>query len=240
MYVSINMDTLQFLHKHHDQFVLNCLSFLEAPNHSIRNENTNSENFLIGMTPLEVRMLYKNTTGEDVTGSDDQVLRQMLAMIAVERMAPTLALLEEVEAQVKHVEDDLYNGIPWKYSIGSKVPAQPIELFPLRCKPLDVVETQKAAQLAPQQRAKRGAPVAPLRTESVAAASPALKQRASSVRPQIWSLADSMWEAAGKPTDKAVVLELRKKMMAELEEKHNVKKTSSSNELGNWMKARLG
>jgi hypothetical protein len=48
-----------------------------------------------------------------------------------------------------------------------------------------------------------------------------------------------MWEAAGKPTDKAVVLELRKKMMAELEEKHSVKRTSSSNELGNWMKDRL-
>jgi hypothetical protein len=28
--------------------------------------------------------------------------------------------------------------------------------------------------------------------------------------------------------------------MAELEEKKGVKKTSSSNELGNWMKARLG
>lgn len=239
MFVSVDMDTLQFLHKHHDQFVLNGLSFLEAPHHSIRNENVNSEHFLLGMSALDIRMLYRNTTGEDPTGTDDQVMREMLAMLVSDHMPPTLALQAEVEAQLKAVEDDLYNGIPWKYALGAKVPAKAIELFPLHCKPLDLIDKQKAAQLAPQRRAKRGAPVAPPAPESAPSAAPAAKQRASSVRPTIWAVADEMWEAAGKPTDKAVVLELRKKMMVELEEKKGVKRTSSSNELGNWMKARL-
>jgi len=240
MFVSVNMDTLQFLHKHHDQFVLNGLSFLEAPHHSIRNENVNSEHFLIGMTPLEIRMLYKNTTGEDVTGTDDRVLREMLAMLVCDHMPPTLALAEEVDAQIKAVEDDLYNGIPWKYALGAKVPAKHMNLFPLHCKPLDAADCHSAVQMAPQRRAERAA----LKLRAVAESAPqpalTLKQRSSSVRPVIWSVADAMWAEAGSPSDKAVVLELRKKIMTVLEEKHSVKRTSSSNELGNWMKSRLG
>ena len=239
MFVSIDMDTLQFLHKHHDQFVLNGLSFLECPHHSVRNENVNSEHFLLGMTPLEIRMLYRNTTGEDPTGTDDRVMREIVAMLVTDHMPPTLALHEEVEAQCKAVEDDLYNGIPWKYALGAKVPAKHIELFPIHCKPLDLIDKQKAAQLAPQRRAERAAPKPRAAAESAPQPAPAAKQRASSVRPTIWAVADEMWEAAGKPTDKTVVLELRKKMMAKLEEEKGVKRTSSSNELGNWMKARL-
>lgn len=239
MFVSIDMDTLQFLHKHHDQMVLGGLSFLEAPHHSIRNENVNSETFLLGLTPLEVRMLYKNTTGEDVTGSDDIVLREMLAMIVYDHMPPTLAIAAEVEAQIAAVEDDLYNGIPWKYALGAKVPAKHIELFPHHCKPLDAVEKHKAATMAPQRRAVRAAPKPKPTQESPPQPPPTKKPRASNVRPTIWAVADRMWEEAGKPMDKAVVLELRKKMYDVLEEKHGVKRTSSSNELGNWMKDRL-
>jgi hypothetical protein len=240
MFVSINMDTLRILHKHHDQFVLNGLSFLEAPQHSIRNENVNSDKFLMGLSALDIRILYRNTTGEDVTGTDDQVLREMLAMLVVNHMPPTLALQAEVEAQLKAVEDDLYAGIPWKYALGAKVPAKALELFPLQCKPLDDIDKHKAAQRAPQARAVRGATVAPPPAESVPSVPQPPKARASSVRPTIWAVADEMWAAAGSPTDTPVVLALRKKMMGELEEKHGVKKTSSSNELGNWMKARMG
>ena len=240
MFVSIDMDTLQFLHKHHDQMVLGGLSFLEAPHHSIRNENVNSEHFLLGMTALEIRMLYRNTTGEDPTGSDDRVMREMLAMVATDHMPPTLALAAEVEAQIAAVEDDLHNGIPWKYALGAKVPAKAMELFPLHCKPLDAVDKHKCATLAPQRRAAREAPKPRAPVAPAPSASAAPKQRASSVRPTIWAVADEMWGAAGKPTDKTVVLELRKKMYDVLEEKHGVKRTSSSNELGNWMKDRLG
>lgn len=240
MFVSVDMDTLQFLHKHHDQTVLGGLSFLEAPHHSIRNENANSEHFLLGMTALDIRILYRNTTGEDVTGSDDQVLREMLAMIVYDHMPPTLALGAEVEAQIAAVEDDLYKGIPWKYALGAKVPAKAMDLFPLHCKPLDAVDKHKAAQQAPQRRAVRSAPKPRAPVESPPQPPRAPKARASSVRPQIWAVADRMWGEAGKPTDKTVVLELRKKMYDVLEQEHGVKRTSSSNELGNWMKDRLG
>lgn len=239
MFVSIDMDTLRILHKHHDQFVLNGLSFLEAPHHSIRNENVDSPHFLLGMTALDIRILYRNTTGDDPTGTDDQVMREMIAKLVTDHMPPTLALQAEVDAQLKAVEDDLYNGIPWKYALGAKVPAKAIDLFPLSCKPLDAIDKHKAAQLAPQRRAVREAPKPKAPAESAPQPAPAAKQRASSVRPVIWQHADEAWAAAGSPKDTATVLALRKQMMVDLEAK-GVKKTSSSNELGNWMKARLG
>ena len=62
--------------------------------------------------------------------------------------------------------------------------------------------------------------------------------RTAGVRGVIWDHADKVWEAAGKPTNKGVVMALRKQMMTELEGM-GVKRTSSSNELGNWMKARV-
>lgn len=54
----------------------------------------------------------------------------------------------------------------------------------------------------------------------------------------IWDHADAVWKEAGSPTDPAAVLELRKRMMNELELK-GVKRTTSSNELGVWMRERL-
>lgn len=239
MFVSIDMDKLVFLHKHHDHDTISALSFLEAPDRSIMVENTAREHFLLKLSALDIRMLYRNTTGQDITGSPDIVVREMLASLVDNHMQPTLCLLTEVEQQVIAVNDDLHNGIAWKYSLGAKVPAKAIELFGKTCNPLGANEMDQAATLAPQRRAVRSAPVAPPPPAPAPSASALPKARASSVRPVIWAVADEMWEAAGSPTDKAVVLELRKKMMVELEEKKGVKKTSSSNELGNWMKARL-
>ena len=55
----------------------------------------------------------------------------------------------------------------------------------------------------------------------------------------MWGVADREWEAAGKPNDVSVVLKLRKEVMNILEKDHAVKRTTSSNELGAWQKARV-
>jgi hypothetical protein len=47
-----------------------------------------------------------------------------------------------------------------------------------------------------------------------------------------------MWEEDGKPTDKNQVLELRKRIMDKLELDEQIKRASSSSELGQWHKAR--
>jgi hypothetical protein len=239
MFVSINMDDLQFVHKHADHETVSALAWLEMPGQSVTIENTDREFFLAKLTGLDLRMLYKNTTGLDITGTDHIVVREMLATLIETKLKTTFAHLAEVEAQIAEVEDDLYKGIPWSYALGSRKPAKQEDLFHLHCKPLDAGEATEAAVRAPQRRKVRSA------TPTAAASAPALQRpraaamRMSSVRPTIWAVADEMWEAAGKPTDKEVVLALRKEMMARLETEKSIKRTSSSNELGNWMKSRI-
>lgn len=60
-----------------------------------------------------------------------------------------------------------------------------------------------------------------------------------SVSQTIWAVADEMWTAAGNPVLKDVVMRLRKTIMDKLESDYGVKRTSASNELGNWQKARI-
>lgn len=239
MFVCVDMDNLQFIHKHREHEVVSGLAYLEACDRSTTVDNTEREHFLINLTPLDLRILYRNTTAEDITGTDDTVVREMLAEIVDNHIKASLVVPAELELQIAAVIDDLEKGIPWKYSLGAKRPAKQDQLFSLHCKPLPPVTAQQAAARAPQQRAQRAAPKARAAPVAPPQAAPVRKARAHSVRPTIWAVADAMWQAEGSPTDKTVVLELRKKMMVELEEKHGVKRTSSSNELGNWMKERL-
>lgn len=239
MFVCVDMDNLQFIHKHREHEVVSGLAYLEACDRSTLVDNTDREHFLINLTPLDLRILYRNTTAEDITGTDDRVVREMLATLVNDHIQPRSVVLAELEAQIEAVIDDLEKGIPWKYSLGAKRPAKQEQLFPLHCRPLAPVAAQQAAARAPQQRAQRAAPKPRTAPPAAPVAAPVRKARAHNVRPTIWAVADRMWEEAGKPTDKAVVLELRKKMYDVLEKEHGVKRTSSSNELGNWMKERL-
>ncbi len=239
MFVCVDMDNLQFTHKHREHDIVSGLAYLECCDRSTLVDNTESEHFLKNLTPLDLRILYRNTTALDITGTDDVVVREMLATLVDNHIEAKLVAPDELSAQIDAVIDDLEKGIPWKYSLGARKPAKQDQLFPLHCKPLDPTATMLAAQRAPQQRSQRAAPKPRAAPTVAPQPAPVRKARAHSVRPTIWNVADAMWQAAGSPTDKAVVLELRKKMMVELEEKHGVKRTSSSNELGNWMKERL-
>lgn len=250
MFVSIDMDNLMFLHCHADHDTLSALSFLEAPDRTIQNENTDRAHFLMSLDLEDLQKLYRNTTSseppaplvpplEDTRRAHEAFLRELLAGV-VTTMKPTLASMVELEAQIACVEDDLYNGVAWSYARGSRKPAKQEQLFRMVAPASTLSAVAQAATAAPQRViATTPAPVAP-KAEAAPSAPHALKQRASSVRPLIWQVADAMWAEAGSPIDVPVVLALRKTMMVELEEKHAVKKTSSSNELGNWMKARLG
>jgi hypothetical protein len=240
MYVSIDMTDLHFVHKHEDVEVLRHLAWLELPHKSVTIESTDREFFLCKMSGLDLRFLYRNTTGEEPPlGTEHLVVREMLATIVAEKLKATFADLSELEAQVALVEDDLYKGIAWKYALGARRPAKQEELVWLSCNPLDSSEIETLAVRAPQRRAVPQATPRAAPGEQRPTGPHSRQPRASNIRPRIWHVADSMWEEAGKPMDKTVVLELRKKMMAVLETEHGIKRTSSSNELGNWQKDRL-
>ena len=65
----------------------------------------------------------------------------------------------------------------------------------------------------------------------------AAASRTAGTRDIIFAVADEMWKEAGEPRDKKEILQLRKQMMDCLEAQ-GVKRNTSSNTLGVWVKER--
>lgn len=63
--------------------------------------------------------------------------------------------------------------------------------------------------------------------------------RKPSVKHTIHTVANNMWEEAGKPRNVKTLLKLRKMIMDKLENEFNIKRTSASTELGQWQKGVL-
>lgn len=63
--------------------------------------------------------------------------------------------------------------------------------------------------------------------------------RKPSVKHTIHTVANNMWDVAGKPRDPKLLLKLRKMIMDKLENEFNIKRTSASTELGQWQKGIL-
>lgn len=67
---------------------------------------------------------------------------------------------------------------------------------------------------------------------------PATAQKPS-VKHTIHTVANNMWEEAGKPRNVKTLLKLRKMIMDKLENEFDIKRTSASTELGQWQKGIL-
>ena len=76
----------------------------------------------------------------------------------------------------------------------------------------------------------------PVITNTHTRVSPPSRKRESSVKDTVYSVADAMWEAVGKPMDVHVVLELRKLMYSTLLNEYGIKRDTSSNTLAGWWK----
>lgn len=238
MYVSIDRENLKFLHKHADLHVVCNLVHIEAPNIAICIVDHDSDAFLSDYTGMELAMLYKNTSGHDHTGRSDSALRALLAELAG-RLPTSDVNKFELDRQAASIPED--NDQPLKYVKGATRPGKaPAELFPLKAErnsDEDAIAA-RAKQRAPQRPASVASTPAPASAAARPQRAPAAP-RQGGVRAVIWEVADSMWEKEDKPTGKAEVLSLRKRVMDVLESDHAVKRTSSSNELGQWQKARL-
>lgn len=244
MKVAIDMDKMRVVAVHRVQDILHGLVFLEARN--VRNvlfDDTDRAAFLDRMATLELTLLLRNLTGQEFPPQYDNLARRDAIATAIGKMKDKLVDERELDLQIEAVQEQLrlpIGKVPqFRYVLGAKVPK--IEdggLSALAANPLTADELQASATA--QRRSARPAPYTPNAAEPRTAPALQAPRAAGSVRPVIRGVADRMWEAAGKPTDKASVLELRKKMMAELEEQHGVKRTSSSTSLGEWQKDRLG
>lgn len=146
MFVTIDMDNLVFLHKHHDHETISALSWLECGQQvSVRVEPSHDNSrFLANVSDLDVRMLYKNTTGHNLPADSDAVALRYQLGDTVQLVPITRCLTVEVLAQAALVDDRIYAGECFKYVLGSRVPAQSGELFPLKARPLTERELSTA------------------------------------------------------------------------------------------------
>lgn len=252
MYVTIDCDNLRFLRKHPDVLLLCNLAWIETPHISINIQPCDSPNFLSSFTDLELKMLYRNTTGQDQRFYGDAL--RAVFMELVQGMPLFIGTASEVERQAALIPID--NDVPYLYIAGAGKPARQADLFelPYHTSPSLPSEPataslgkRAAATLYPNAQTQAAQYAAQVAERLSTPATPQVKRaprvagtpRAGGVRDMVWSVADAMWELEGKPTDRALVLALRKRVMLVLEEEHAVKRTSSSNELGNWQKNRV-
>lgn len=254
MYISIDMDNLSFVHKHNDHEVVSALSWLElGTQRSTIVTATDKARFLKTLSPVELAMLYKNTTGGTLSSADPVELRYQLSSV-VELLGTTRADRDEVLAQVEAVDDRIHAGEVFRYARGARTPAQPQELFPLRCRPLKTDELEQASAWArsdlPTQTAHAPSGPWPERAEPAyddhtVTAMPATdttpevvfvkKTKRANAQTEIFAACDKAWQEAGRSTDPAVLNPLIKGLLPQLEEA-GYHPTTSRIKLSKWLK----
>lgn len=245
MYVCIDRDNMQFLAKHPDHTRLSHLANIEAAHVSVFIAPCDDPRDFNQFTDLELRLLYRHTTGGDPSTAHRPMM--LAHCVALAQQLPEREINGfDVEVQSNSIPDDDKTG-RYAYVPGASKPQRKADLFEperLTCQQSwsteQVSEFAKRAPQAAIAAAGTSAPSAPrspaARPGAGAAATPAAPRGGG--RQVIWAHMDQIWEKAGKPTDIKIVLGLRKSCMDELEALNLAKRSSASSELGNWMKAR--
>lgn len=227
MYVSVNLENMTFMHAHEHLSVVDSLMYIEGSQVSSAVEGTSrGGNFMMSFTDLELRTLYKNTTGEEMTVFARPAMREALRQLAL-TLPPTDVNVMELETQTGKVDEHDSNS-SYRYVKGSMKPAKMQDLWhppALRAIGAPALREQPAVITTRSDPAPW-----PVTTTSA--------PRQGTARDRIWAYASQKWEEAGKPTGRAL-LELRKRIMDDLEGE-GYKRTSCSGELGRWQKATVG
>lgn len=247
MHVAIDMDKMRVLNVHRVQDILHGLVQLEAANvKHVKFENTDSPYFLAGLKVLQMQLLYTSVTGEGGQALTHMQRRAVLT-VAIASMKPMLVDDQELDRQLKSVEVQLklpIGKVPfYKYALGGKTPKTVDDITPRGVQLTDAMRdaakgAATALQPLPQATIPAPAPAGTVR-QKTGVSRPAGAEPTGGVAGEIWMVADKMWKEAGSPKEVKTVLALRMKMMEVLEKDHDIKRTTASNTLGQWQKARL-
>lgn len=191
---------------------------------------------LATLTDVQLQQLYINTTGIKTGAMFAKAVLSKVLLYYFNQMPETI-IKDNVGTQCEYAIENKLEGF-CKYSQSGELPS-PVTVP----EPFFTHEKDSSAELAisegalvaikqgdqPPYKPERESPAPVARSSTAGTGSP----RASDTRDTIYATADTMWEAAGKPTEKAEVLKLRKKIMDALE-LQGVKRNTSSNTLGKW------
>lgn len=241
MFVSIQIEDMKLMHKHPQLEVVANLAWIECHEKAYCIFSQGDAQGLKSFTDMELKILYRNMTQCDHTLTRNQLL-QVLSD-AIIRVEPNDVNIDDLDLQASLMHTLEGN---WVYVKGSKHPSQSQELFPLSG--LNVERSEEEEQSA----RKGNLPAIKIAHSDVSVGTgneqqdPAVKlpvkpktgPKRGTAKAIIWDAADTMWKEAGEPSDKATVLALRKDIMTHLEKEFQIKRASSSSELGNWHKTR--
>ena len=242
MYISIDLDKMQFSAKHEDYRVICDLDFIHHRHCDLFPITWTGG--LKHRTETELQLLYKHTTGEDHSPYHGDELRKVLFDL-MEKLPVTDVAAFEAERQAAYIEKLDKKGLPgYVYVKGATTPAKPGDLFSPPFLKATITPEEAAAAVARKRTAPAQQPSTSNDATSVVSAPsrPARTPgapRAGGTREVIWKVADDIWQRDGSPSEKNAVLAIRKRVMDVLEKDHGIKRTSASSELGNWQKARI-
>lgn len=241
-YICIDNDNMRVTHKHESRVVINALNWIEC--------NCNTTVMQVGgcglddYTDTELMLLYENLTGSKLVTYANH-MRQVV-WDAIQRLPLNDVIHIEVHDQAKCIKKG--DRGDYRYVKGSRIPEQVGGLLGgLRTVANKAAEDDKAftAPPAPEPTDTPFIASAPapftvstgVSTERVPRAPAAPRQ--GGTKGTVFEVADKMYEDAGRPTVQSDILKLRKQMMEVLESQHGIKRTTSSNTLGEWQKLRI-
>lgn len=247
MYMLIDRGQMAIIYKHKSKEILSALDWITCQNSAVYMACGDTAS-LMQFNILELQQLYLNATGHKMLSIHTHMAR--LVADASMRMQDTVVNGDPVAACKKISAADKRhfiwdNGqavphnqvvLPTPIKVDRNLEAEADNSFtPHVSIPVRPIWRPTAADQAAVGALPHAAPVA----RAVRDPSEPRAQRSSGIRDTIYSVADRIWEDAGKPTDKTIILKLRKQMMEELENTHSVKRNTSSNSLGDWQKLRI-
>ena len=236
MFVLINMDTLQVVGKHESMVALCYLAEIECAVNASYVFPIDTLNDVSKFTTLELIQLYANLTGHQFNESAGRLVIQNNLFQALHNCDARKLNIEQLKTQALRIPLSAESN--YKYVYGSSAP-QPCAnnegLFAHATAHTDGL-TRHSVQYTQRKTTSLDKGLRDTHSAPTTASEPSVPRGGN--KAIIWSVADSMWEDAGKPTDAKVVLQLRKQIMNELEAAYQIKRTSASSELGNWQKLR--
>lgn len=210
MYANIDKEAMRFVHVHDDLRVVKCLCELELPHVATATREIDRPEHFADLTMLELRLLYKNTTGAEPVGYYRPKLLDDMAE-AARTLAPTPANLIELLAQCSTLKDGDTNR--YRYVRGALRPAPVDELFTLApvartgtARPMPAVQALESAPLP--------TPAPPAAAPAVRAASPRPAAGGGSVADRIFAACDAALAALGPG---ATLEAARKQALVDLE-----------------------
>lgn len=243
MYCLINNETLEAWAVSPCFHALCLLAYLELETKAWEVFPLDDATQLTKYTDSELKLIYRNLSKQGANLNRGQLLQVLFDMLLA---AKTQKLnVSQLERQIQYRDAANAPEAMWSYVADSNVPARAQESITggLICPVLPIVEQSAKDGALPALKRKKSPSVtfeACKKPENKAPKQPKEggSSKAGTKKAIIWEVADELWESAGKPTDKKLVLALRLEIMATLTEQHGMSRNSTSCALGKWHLAR--